>query len=74
MRNKVNYCFRLSALLLVLITTGCSNQLPSPFSESAEEALSTFKLPPGFKIELVAADPLISDPLIWLLMKKAACM
>src|SRR6185312_5841490 len=34
----------------------------SPFSESAEKALSTFQLPPGFKIELVASEPLISDP------------
>src|SRR3954462_13010540 len=62
MKNKLNLFFGLSALLLVLISTGCGHHPSSPFSESAEQALSTFKLPPGFKIELVAADPLISDP------------
>ena len=49
-------------LLFCLVITGCYDKATSPFSESAENALSTFKLPPGFKIELVAADPLISDP------------
>lgn len=32
----------------------------SPYSP--EEALQTFRLEPGFRIELVAAEPLISDP------------
>ncbi len=62
MKNKLNFHFGLAALLLVLIITGCGHHPSSPFSESAEKALSTFKLPPGFKIELVAAEPLISDP------------
>ena len=62
MKNKLSFYFGLPALLLVLIITSCAHNRPSPFSESAEKALSTFKLPPGFKIELVAADPLISDP------------
>lgn len=31
---------------------------------SPEEALTTFKLPPGFRIELVAAEPLIGDPVV----------
>ena len=62
MKNKLIFWLALPALLLVLIITGCGHQPPSTSGESAENALSTFKLPPGFKIELVAAEPLISDP------------
>lgn len=62
MKNKLISLSGLPVLLLVLILTGCGHHPSSPFSESAENALSTFQLPPGFKIELIAADPLISDP------------
>ena len=62
MKNKLNFWLALPTLLLVLIITGCGHQPSSISDESAEKALSTFKLPPGFKIELVAAEPLISDP------------
>ena len=34
---------------------------PSP-AQSAREELESFTLPPGFKIELVASEPLIEDP------------
>ncbi|HZQ48165.1 MAG TPA: dehydrogenase, partial [Verrucomicrobiae bacterium] len=34
---------------------------PSP-ALSPEEALKTFKLAPGFRIELVASEPLVEDP------------
>src|SRR4029078_5945396 len=49
-------------LVFCLVITRCYNKATSPFSESAEKALSTFNLRPEFKIVLVAADPLISDP------------
>jgi len=62
MKNKLISLFYLPVLLFVLQMAGCKPQPSSPFSESAKSALSTFKLPPGFKIELIAADPLISDP------------
>ena len=62
MKNKLISLFSFSIFLFVLLMAGCKPQPSSPFSESAESALSTFKLPPGFKIELIAADPLISDP------------
>ncbi len=62
MKNRLKFWLASPALLLVLIITGCGHQPSSPSNESAENALSTFKLPPGFKIELVAAEPLISDP------------
>lgn len=62
MNNKITCVFCSPVLLFVLLITGCQSHTSSPFSESAENAISTFKLPPGFKIELVAAEPLISDP------------
>ncbi len=39
---------------------------PSPVL-SPEEALASFRLPPGFRIELVAAEPLVEDPVtaVW---------
>lgn len=56
---KIRDLFLLFASVSIL--TGCSGPSGSFFS-SAEKALSTFELPQGFKIELVAAEPLISDP------------
>jgi putative membrane-bound dehydrogenase-like protein len=37
-------------------------QLEFPPAKSPSEALESFRLPPGFKIELVASEPLIVDP------------
>ena len=37
-------------------------KLPPPKPLSAEEELATFKLPPGFRAELVAAEPLVDTP------------
>lgn len=53
-------CFLLS--LFVLAMMGCRQEKASPFSSAAEKALATFELPRGFKIDLIAAEPLISDP------------
>ncbi|HZK81526.1 MAG TPA: c-type cytochrome [Humisphaera sp.] len=36
--------------------------LPPPKPLSADEALKTFKLPPGFHIECVASEPMVEDP------------
>jgi len=38
----------------------CGNGDTPPFP--ARKALDTFRLPPGYKIELVAAEPLVADP------------
>ncbi len=38
----------------------CHSETRPPVNESA--TLATFELPPGFKIELVAAEPLVADP------------
>ena len=49
----------LLAGLLVLTSASCAMREP-PLSP--EDALETFQLPPGFRIELVAAEPEIADP------------
>jgi len=36
--------------------------LPAPAPLSPEEALKSFRLPPGFRIELVASEPMIETP------------
>ncbi len=38
-------------------------KLPAPPPLSVQDELKTFKLPPGFKIEAVAADPLVEAPI-----------
>lgn len=47
---------------LLVMTMSCHPKSSSPFSQSAREDLSTFQLEPGFKIELVASEPMIRDP------------
>ena len=39
-------------------------QLPPAPALSPEEELDSFRLEPGFKIELVASEPLINDPVV----------
>ncbi len=34
-------------------------QMPKSIALSAEEEMKTFSLPPGFRVELVASDPMI---------------
>src|SRR5690606_22987114 len=49
-----------TAVWCFLFTTACdNNQIQAPDSK---ELISTFQLAEGFQIELVAAEPLISDP------------
>ncbi len=43
------------------IFSGCKNR-PSTAKNSLEEALASFKIEEGFKIELLASEPLIGDP------------
>jgi mono/diheme cytochrome c family protein/glucose/arabinose dehydrogenase len=42
-------------------TEAARHPTPSP-ALAAEQELLTFRLPPGFKIELLATDPLVQDP------------
>ncbi len=51
----------LSLLFIVILLIGCKDKSETS-AVNPDEALSTFEVPPGFKIELLAAEPLISDP------------
>ncbi len=62
-RQFVNFCWL--PVYILVFTSGCQkhnleNAMDSPVP--AKEALSTFELEPGFKIELIASEPLIADP------------
>lgn len=46
--------------LLILVLTACQQE-PSP-PLSPDEALASFELAPGIKVELVAAEPMVQDP------------
>jgi putative membrane-bound dehydrogenase-like protein len=49
--------------LVFIIGFSCQEKKPEKFNGlSPQDALQSFRLPPGFKIELVASEPLISDP------------
>ncbi|WP_339710639.1 PVC-type heme-binding CxxCH protein [uncultured Kriegella sp.] len=62
LRGARMYCFRVLLYTLPAIVASCYNGPNLPYSESAEKALSTLELVPGFEIELVVSEPLISDP------------
>ena len=58
---------RLNLLLFfgLFVVTGCGSSDSPDYSNGAikpQDAAATFELEPGFKIELVAAEPLIADP------------
>jgi putative membrane-bound dehydrogenase-like protein len=60
MKNLSGFFYLLICAFTVYVV-GC-NSRSSSGSVVAEKALSSFQLPPGFKIELIASEPLISDP------------
>lgn len=47
--------------LLILVFSSCKQSPQEPPYEP-ESALSTFQVPEGFRVELVASEPLISNP------------
>ena len=59
--SKINY-----VLLSFLLLAACGKKQSGPVTLDSpvapEDAVSTFELEPGFKLELVAAEPLIADP------------
>ncbi|MEQ8880395.1 MAG: dehydrogenase, partial [Cyclobacteriaceae bacterium] len=59
--TSVNYlfCIWVGATLFL---PGCSSDISPPLSP--EEALRSFQLAPGLKIELVAAEPLVQEPVV----------
>jgi putative membrane-bound dehydrogenase-like protein len=66
LRQLSFFCF----LFFTLVIVGCQNEQKQSGATagsisgpvSPEDALSTFEVEPGFKIELLASEPLISDP------------
>jgi putative membrane-bound dehydrogenase-like protein len=50
-----------SSIFIILLIVSCKDKSGTS-AVDPDKALSTFEVPPGFKIELVAAEPLISDP------------
>ncbi|CAN5907774.1 c-type cytochrome [soil metagenome] len=66
MKLNLSYPSQLRSLHLLLfcllaLIAGCQ-QTTTHRTESAESAISTFELAPGFQIELVAREPLVADP------------
>ena len=57
--HKLDYGIWFVTLNIVAGLIGCENK---PYSKSAEEALSTFTIDSAFRIELVASEPMVSDP------------
>ncbi len=55
------YFFGLSFGMIALIVS-CNPKPESLPGQLSEQALSTFELAPGFRIELVASEPLVADP------------
>lgn len=67
MKMYLTCFFRLNytLMVIVLLTISCRDKSQSGSGTAAvdaEHALSTFEVPPGFKIELVAAEPMVADP------------
>lgn len=59
--NKTTFIY----LGLIALFTACESRKTPKYGDGAiapENALATFDLEPGFKIELIAAEPLVADP------------
>lgn len=48
--------------LVLVMLLSCQNRNQNPFQEIANQTIPEFQLAEGFQIELIAAEPLISDP------------
>ena len=62
MRIYFNIFLKIALMLLLSILVISCKEKSGTSAIDSEHALSTFQVPPGFKIELIAAEPLISDP------------
>src|SRR3954466_7201318 len=60
---RIRYSIIYLMLLIMGVTIGFKNSAPGEKAKSTgKDALSTFEVEPGFKIELLADEPLIADP------------
>jgi mono/diheme cytochrome c family protein/glucose/arabinose dehydrogenase len=60
---------RIIPLIFLIIAFACTKKGPSPETldspaRTAAEELETFQIEPGFKVQLVASEPLIEDPVL----------
>jgi mono/diheme cytochrome c family protein/glucose/arabinose dehydrogenase len=60
---------RIIPLFFLIISFACTKKGPSPETldspaRTAAEELETFQIEPGFKVQLVASEPLIEDPVL----------
>ncbi len=60
--QRINYTFFALLSCLIVLAVSCQQKDGTHLGSSAQEALATFALEPGFKIELLASEPLIADP------------
>src|SRR6187397_519751 len=49
-------------IMLLMLSTSCNDRSHHTSQSSIDSALSSFQLPKGFKIEVLAAELLIGDP------------
>lgn len=64
--TKYHYCFALACLCIISLAADARAEVEratdAPPALSPEESLQRFQLPPGFRVELVASEPLIREP------------
>ncbi|MBK8706527.1 MAG: hypothetical protein IPN33_25140, partial [Saprospiraceae bacterium] len=55
--------YLVAGIAVLLLALSCKEEIarPSPIL-SPEEAIADFKLEKGFRVELVAAEPMVQDP------------
>jgi putative membrane-bound dehydrogenase-like protein len=54
--------YQIFGLLLIVLTVTIAALQPDPRSERLKKALASFQIEPGMRIELIAAEPLVIDP------------
>jgi len=60
--QRINYTFFALLSCFFVLAMSCEKKHEASSGNSAQDALGTFELEPGFKIELIASEPLIADP------------
>ncbi len=54
--------YRIFGLLLIVLTVSIAALQPDPRNERHKKALDSFQIEPGLRIDLIAAEPLVIDP------------
>ncbi len=59
---KINLVVLNAMMILVLFAASCKGKSESSEAVEAKDALSTFQVAEGFKIQMIASEPLLTDP------------